>query len=133
MDLEFAMPLMSRIELSSPPPSSSPIEFDMLPHPKPPSSPLSLFVVSTPTTPPPWPPTTAFFFTCSKGVRSTSEPSNVKDPCICAYPIIIDSDFGGLRDDIECNRRCAGRAPGRMAGCVGYSEASVSEELLLME
>src|SRR3569833_216648 len=127
-DLELAMPRISLMLLSSPPPNSSPMELVRLLQPNPRRRPLSRFEVSTPMTPPPWPPTTPFLFTCSKGPRLTRDPSKVKVPCIWAYPISRDSGsfaFCGERPDRW--RKCGGRPCCDRSGCwATYSEAKVS-------
>ena len=99
---ELAVVRISRILDGSVEPSKPPKDSPMFPQPSAPKSPLSRFGRSTPTTPPPpWPPTTPFLFTSSNGAWLMREPSRVKEPMICAYPIISDSGwscfFGGAR------------------------------------
>ncbi len=53
-------------------------------HPKLVKKPLDLLDDSTPITPPPCPPRTAFRLTASNGPKLTSDPSSVKEPCTWA-------------------------------------------------
>lgn len=137
--LELATALISLMLLGSPPPSNPPRDSPMLDQPNAPNNPESLFF-SMPTTPPlPWPPMTPFRLTSSNGAWFTSEPSNTKDPVICAYPIMRTSGLRGLggcrwlcAPSLDSCRSLEGFPNSRIDGFDAYSDMRVSVELLLI-